>query len=816
MLLFLGEMDSLQTSSTENNNSTGAGTTATAATAAAAPTAATTAAAAAAAAAGLHGQEDKKQEHHHHHQHHHLLQLQQQQQQQQLQSHIQMPSGTLEPPVSKPTTVPHNTPIISPNDSPRGREEGVAASSRSSGSSSPSGAAAAAAGSLGYLPPRTVAARRAARQDEAGTSAAVHVSAGYPPLGLGYSTPTRRVKLPAISSLLAAAQPGLGGGGDDGGGGCAKEPISILDRGSTFVTSDSRGAGGNFLRTPVDKITCGGAKAAAADRMHHGRRGDGDGDGHSAGGAGPSAAAVDGGKDTGSRSGSRSEGDGGEDAEDAKHSHRSGGGSGSTGSDRCNGDGCSLSSLDANTALTPKRLHFNNSRDLIDPYTSEQQLSGVKINITSLLNSRGGTGEDPYSLHAGGDFALPVSATNHLLSIAPTSKSSVAGGVSFPTHPPTSTGQLPPPSSASSSTHFLEPFSNGLILDNESSQHQHQHQHQPPAPPQDPNAPPTAVSQSQRQSKFINSKFDDMRQRLLLSKPDTRDDELGAAAIISQMRSSPYHTDFSSAEANSRPVSSSLTLQRSLKPVVQILQRENGALVKEEEPSNDHALTDDELLSSGDDDGFGDTITWNKGGKRQVSRRKSAPISAAVPTTASSVAFKARNKRRRRSSGQSSMESLLSAAEMLEMDAKSKRGKKGYRHQSLHSTADTGRPSVALSSSSFNVSDPTDKNGSDRKRATNKFTTNVTSRYDVDASNKKKAGAGTRSRTGCWICRLRKKKCSEERPNCSNCIRLNLECVYDIIKPDFISDPDKKSEKLDEIKRRTKEAKRMAMKKKEW
>ena len=35
-----------------------------------------------------------------------------------------------------------------------------------------------------------------------------------------------------------------------------------------------------------------------------------------------------------------------------------------------------------------------------------------------------------------------------------------------------------------------------------------------------------------------------------------------------------------------------------------------------------------------------------------------------------------------------------------------------------------------------------------------------------------------RSRTGCFTCRKRKKRCDEDRPACSACIRLNLDCSY--------------------------------------
>ncbi|KAG0665539.1 hypothetical protein C6P44_004919 [Monosporozyma unispora] len=77
----------------------------------------------------------------------------------------------------------------------------------------------------------------------------------------------------------------------------------------------------------------------------------------------------------------------------------------------------------------------------------------------------------------------------------------------------------------------------------------------------------------------------------------------------------------------------------------------------------------------------------------------------------------------------------------------------------------------------------------------------------------KPIGGATRSRTGCWICRLRKKKCTEEKPKCFNCERLNLECCYSILRPDFVTDERLRKAKLQEIKINTREAKRKAMKK---
>src|ERR1700712_2583122 len=34
----------------------------------------------------------------------------------------------------------------------------------------------------------------------------------------------------------------------------------------------------------------------------------------------------------------------------------------------------------------------------------------------------------------------------------------------------------------------------------------------------------------------------------------------------------------------------------------------------------------------------------------------------------------------------------------------------------------------------------------------------------------------TRSIYGCWTCRVRRKKCDENRPTCSTCISLKLDC----------------------------------------
>ncbi|EPS42172.1 hypothetical protein H072_3849 [Dactylellina haptotyla CBS 200.50] len=66
------------------------------------------------------------------------------------------------------------------------------------------------------------------------------------------------------------------------------------------------------------------------------------------------------------------------------------------------------------------------------------------------------------------------------------------------------------------------------------------------------------------------------------------------------------------------------------------------------------------------------------------------------------------------------------------------------------------------------------------------------------------AGANTRhvrTRTGCWTCRFRKKKCDEARPACEQCSHLRLTCDGYDGQPVWMKDPEKASEKKLEIKR---------------
>lgn len=63
-------------------------------------------------------------------------------------------------------------------------------------------------------------------------------------------------------------------------------------------------------------------------------------------------------------------------------------------------------------------------------------------------------------------------------------------------------------------------------------------------------------------------------------------------------------------------------------------------------------------------------------------------------------------------------------------------------------------------------------------------------------------GVLTQKKTsGCWICRLRKKKCDETRPTCQQCLNLRIQCDgYGVAQPAWMRDPAAAKGKKDEIK----------------
>lgn len=56
-----------------------------------------------------------------------------------------------------------------------------------------------------------------------------------------------------------------------------------------------------------------------------------------------------------------------------------------------------------------------------------------------------------------------------------------------------------------------------------------------------------------------------------------------------------------------------------------------------------------------------------------------------------------------------------------------------------------------------------------------------------------------RSRTGCWICRIKHLKCDESRPCCNNCSRFGIQCDFSETRPAYVLDSNLRREKLDSI-----------------
>jgi hypothetical protein len=61
------------------------------------------------------------------------------------------------------------------------------------------------------------------------------------------------------------------------------------------------------------------------------------------------------------------------------------------------------------------------------------------------------------------------------------------------------------------------------------------------------------------------------------------------------------------------------------------------------------------------------------------------------------------------------------------------------------------------------------------------------------------------SRSGCWTCRVRHKKCDEARPECNECTLRSLTCHGYHQKPPFIDDPDLLHLEISRIKKTVKE-----------
>ncbi|KAL8297550.1 hypothetical protein RB597_006577 [Gaeumannomyces tritici] len=58
-----------------------------------------------------------------------------------------------------------------------------------------------------------------------------------------------------------------------------------------------------------------------------------------------------------------------------------------------------------------------------------------------------------------------------------------------------------------------------------------------------------------------------------------------------------------------------------------------------------------------------------------------------------------------------------------------------------------------------------------------------------------------RSSDGCWTCRLRRKKCDEERPACAACLSLEIECLYSDAKPEWMDGADLQRDRAEAVKK---------------
>jgi C6 transcription factor Pro1 len=67
--------------------------------------------------------------------------------------------------------------------------------------------------------------------------------------------------------------------------------------------------------------------------------------------------------------------------------------------------------------------------------------------------------------------------------------------------------------------------------------------------------------------------------------------------------------------------------------------------------------------------------------------------------------------------------------------------------------------------------------------------------------------AKVRSLSGCWTCRLRRKKCDEKQPICDGCAALEISCLYSDVKPEWMDGGEKQRIEAENLKA---EVKRMA------
>ena len=322
-----------------------------------------------------------------------------------------------------------------------------------------------------------------------------------------------------------------------------------------------------------------------------------------------------------------------------------------------------------------------------------------------------------------------------------------------------------------------------------------------------------------------------------LGQEDIQDDLGSAAAVLSAMRSSPFVRD-SNANAGSntglpytfsRPSSSTRLTHSSRRYLFNrprlIVHGKEGSesrpgLDRSESGSTsvpayrDFSADTITNLSAGNEAARMDhsPVTWNKGGKRiifpeRTEKRGSQPHLLKKPTKV---------RRRRNVANPTPLYASQSGeTSAMPLDSASPSAVSSWEAISNPTPADISAKLPVTTPVKMETVDKDD--GDDSKETKTVITGNKKLPHKFNNNRQprvtKEGNVGTRSRKGCWICRLRKKKCTEDKPSCFNCRRLNLTCLYSDKKPDFIANPAKKSKKLDEIREKTKIAKRNAMRK---
>ncbi|KAK6849729.1 hypothetical protein PG995_013562 [Apiospora arundinis] len=75
----------------------------------------------------------------------------------------------------------------------------------------------------------------------------------------------------------------------------------------------------------------------------------------------------------------------------------------------------------------------------------------------------------------------------------------------------------------------------------------------------------------------------------------------------------------------------------------------------------------------------------------------------------------------------------------------------------------------------------------------------------VNTVHSMSTSAKLRSSHGCWTCRLRRKKCDEGKPICSECGTLEIPCYFSDAKPDWLDGGEREKQKTQELKQMVKD-----------